>query len=150
MRRWLTALAGTALIAMLAVPSATLAAPAVTRDKPQSSLTAAESACLISVAGYQLAYICGTHAIDLRYPSGSVSRRFFVIGTDHAVWNIAEYRAGGATGWRTLGGWVQTGVYTRYWYPSNSSRLGIEAWGPSSHLWCRDLNYSWGPWYQCS
>ena len=40
----------------------------------------------------------------MRFSDGT--QRMFIIGLDHAVWNIVQYPNGTQSGWRSLGGWI--------------------------------------------
>jgi len=123
-------------------------APTVSVHQSDSASTAAVSACPIYRGGYRGAYICGTKHTTAYFSDGRV--RTFVIGMNHAVWNIVEYPTGGASGWKSLGGYAQIGAYLRY--ANNSSSLGIWVYGAGTNPrpWCRNLSGStWSKWFVC-
>lgn len=142
------------LVAMLGVVALS-GSPAVAADsttftvhQQPASAAATESSCAIYRGGYLGHYICGTAFTDIAWSDGRVHT--FIIGLDHAVWNIVQYAGGGASGWRSLGGWLQRGVWARY--VSSPSNLGIWAYGAGANggrPYCRNLNPSWQPWYAC-
>jgi hypothetical protein len=122
--------------------------PQIVSSQPtiqNTSASTAETACPITRGGHVGHYICGTDWFTHRFADGR--EHTFIIGLDHAVWNIVEYANGGSSGWRSLGGWAQIGVYRHYVYsPSN---LGIWVIGGDGNPWCKALNGSWGSWHRC-
>jgi hypothetical protein len=104
-----------------------------------------ESSCAITRGGLVGHYICETKYRTWTFADGR--RHTFIIGLDHAVWNIVEYATGGSSGWRSLGGWAQVGV--NLYYIFSESNLGIVTIGRDGNLWCKDLNGRWGSWHPC-
>lgn len=115
----------------------------LTAPKPGTSGECAEE---VGFHGYIGHKICGTGHWWQNWPDGH--ERFFVIGLDHAVWNIARYPDGNISGWRSLGGWLQGGVT---WSHKNGPYdLGIFSFGADGRVWCNDLNvFGWSNWYLC-
>lgn len=111
----------------------------------RTSASTTQSACPIDRGGHRGYYICGTAYSTIRFPDGRVHT--FVIGLDHAVWNIVEYASGGSSGWTSLGGWAQVGVFVRY--VNSPSSLGIWVYGRDGNRWCKNLNGGWGGWHRC-
>lgn len=109
------------------------------------SQSAQASSCAYNFYGYVGYYICGTHT--QHYSNTAGGEREFVIGTDHAIWNIIKYNSNGSiSGWRSLGGWGKTGVY-------DDVRLGvpleIKTVGADGLWWCDAyINGSWQGWYK--
>lgn len=90
------------LVAMLSVVALS-GSPAVAAksrtfavSRQPTSAATAESSCAMSRGGYLGHYICGTAYTDITWSDGRAHT--FIIGLDHAVWNIVKYAGGGASG----------------------------------------------------
>ena len=82
-----------------------------------------------------------------QYGSPSADRQF-IVGTDHQIYNIVHYETGYLSGWKSLGGWGQRGV----WVSSSNgpSNISIYTIGSDGNRWCKRLTSgSWGGWYRC-
>lgn len=116
---------------------------------PEAAAT--ETACGINIGGQQGYYICGTSTTSYTSPNGY--RTTFVLGMDHAVWQISVYAGGSASAWQSLGGWGQKGVYS--WYFTNGNNYGIWTYGSDGLRWCKanivGVGYPpwWRPWRYC-
>jgi hypothetical protein len=71
----------------------------------------------------------------------------YVIGMNHAIWNIISYAGGGASGWRSLGGWGQQKVEIRW--ANSPSVISIWTYGADGDPWCKNFNSAWTNWFRC-
>ncbi|MCC8251551.1 hypothetical protein AB0K14_23695 [Actinosynnema sp. NPDC050801] len=151
---WIAALVGLLLAVLSGGASATAADAAPDRqvhtlDVPVAGTAGAgEAACEARLNNGPIGHgICGTDATEMRFSDGT--QRMFIIGLDHAVWNIVQYPNGTQSGWRSLGGWLKVGVYPYIYDQRYSYDLEIWSYGRDSLKWCRALHGSWGAWHRC-
>jgi hypothetical protein len=116
----------------------------VKKATPSSELSA-QAVCEVPFYGHVGHALCGTDYFAISFTDGYV--RAFVIGTDHAVWNIVRAPNGSVSGWRSLGGWLQVGVWLNF--ALGSFNMGIYSIGRDGYFWCRNLVNGWGAWHQC-
>jgi hypothetical protein len=92
--------------------------------------------------------IKGTLAGGATQYGNPAADRQFIVGTDHQIWNIVHYETGYLSGWKSLGGWGQKGVWV---VASNTPKnVTIRTVGSDGRNWCKKLtNGSWGLWYHC-
>lgn len=126
----------------VALPLATLGATLTSTASADTSATTTKVYAVRLNNGPVGYAICGTDATYMGFNDGT--ERLFVIGTDHAVWNIVEYPNGTQSGWRSLGGWLQIGVYAYIYDPRYAYDLEIWSYGRDGLAWCRALHSSWG------
>jgi hypothetical protein len=129
-------------------PPPTSTAPKV--EIGQSSAPAgSDGRCSIDPSGVRGDSICGTQYSWITFADGRVHT--YIIGLNHEIWNIIEYApngpAGETSGWRSLGGWAQIGVYINYGVSAGD--LGIWTYGTGSDPKpsCKNFNGTWGNWY---
>jgi len=118
---------------------------------PSPAAASNGTACSINIGGQQGYYICGTNRTSYSFSSGW--QVTMVIGMDHAVWTIGQYRTQLACCWSSLGGWARKGVYS--WYANNRDDFGIWTYGSDGRRWCKYYYYGygdppfWKPWNLC-
>jgi hypothetical protein len=88
---------------------------------------------------------CGSHAARWRFPDGRTHT--YVIGMNHAIWNVINYAAGGNSGWRSLDGWTHTGVWMRW--ANTPSNLSIWTYGSNNGTVCDNYINGWSGWFSC-
>jgi hypothetical protein len=150
MRRltFLTALFAALLSVFALAGTASADTSAATTEVFTVSGTSTAAGCAVQLNNGPVGYaICGTDGTYMGFNDGT--ERLFVIGTDHAVWNIVEYPNGTQSGWRSLGGWLQIGVYDYIHDPRYAYDLEISSYGRDGAAWCRALHSSWGAWHHC-
>jgi hypothetical protein len=99
--------------------------------------------------GASHACLTGTAISYVEQTAGQpTAERYFAVGADHHIWNVVKYSNGYFSGWKSLGGWGKSGVWTS---SSNGARYAtIYTIGQDSKKWCKRLSAgSWGPWYRC-
>jgi hypothetical protein len=89
--------------------------------------------------------ICDTTHVVHEFADGHA--RAFVIGTDHAIWNIVKYPNGTVSGWRSLGGWLQGGVEVDF--VNTPYDLQIFSLGRYREFFCNRLYNNWSGWFAC-
>jgi hypothetical protein len=90
--------------------------------------------------------ICGTKGTRIHFNDGRVHT--YIIGTDHAVWNIINYAGSRRTsGWQSLQGWALQEVTTRW--ANSANDLGIWTWGWDGRRNCNNYQGRWTGWFGC-